>query len=246
MSYKTISYDSWDEFKRDYCRDLFNKNNFEPDVFIFRGQGSSDWDLISSFDRNYSILNYENRKTAEEELITLFENNCKRNILGTKISDMSAIEKRSIAQHYGVPTRLLDWSSSPFVAAYFAFSTCVATDGKVAIWALKKNHRVFNEYPGLTIQEQLVGENEHQKKQLGCFTLLDSPARSVNNFVELCENHCSIEDALYKLTLPATDFRIALYELEAMNINASTIYGGYEGCAKAARDMVSFKYLYTE
>ncbi len=245
MSYTTITYDSWKAFKHDYCSDLFDKDSFEPDIFIFRGQGNAEWELVSSFDRTYSALNFEDRKNAEKELIEIFENSCKRNIPGTKISNMNDIEKRSIAQHYGVPTRLLDWSSSPFVAAYFAFSSSLSIDDKVAIWALRRNHPIFNNFSGMTIQEHLVNENEHQKKQLGCFTLLDSPANSVDGFVKFCkDSKIYVDEALYKLTIPASDFRVALYELEAMNINASTIYGGYEGCAKAARDMVSFKYLF--
>ena len=38
-------------------------------------------------------------------------------------------------QHHGAPTRLLDWSVSPFVAAYFA---CRSGDGDGAVWAVHK------------------------------------------------------------------------------------------------------------
>lgn len=47
-----------------------------------------------------------------------------------------------IAQHYGTPTRLLDWSLNPLVAAYFASNkyarTCLAssTDEYISVWAL--------------------------------------------------------------------------------------------------------------
>lgn len=37
-------------------------------------------------------------------------------------------------QHYGVPTRLLDWSSSPFVAAFFALLSTSGHDRDAVIW----------------------------------------------------------------------------------------------------------------
>ncbi len=152
-----------------------------------------------------------------------------------------------MAQHYGVPTRLLDWSYSPFIAAYFAFSGVNLNElpQNVAIWALQKEHDIWRD-KGVEIIEQISSDNERQKRQLGCFTILNNQAKSINSFVDSCEDYNEdITGALTKILIPASEYKAALQELEGMNISASTIYGGYEGCASAARDIVALKYLFT-
>lgn len=49
-------------------------------------------------------------------------------------------EVAGLAQHYGVPTRLLDWTYDIYVALYFAFKGGVGKDGNLAIWALNKEY----------------------------------------------------------------------------------------------------------
>ncbi|MCM1142666.1 MAG: FRG domain-containing protein [Muribaculum sp.] len=244
MNYKIIPYNSWQDFKRDYCIDLFPDRSFIPKMYIFRGQANANWDLVSSFDRVYSSLNWQMRARVEQELIEQFCNNCSQYVFNCPPFP-NDFDKKSMAQHYGVPTRLLDWSYSPFIAAYFAFSSIAKNPSDyIAIWALKREHEIWNSNRGVFIHEQITQENEHQKHQLGCFSILNNQAKSVNDFVDSCANEgIDVEGALTKIVLPASEFISALYELDAMNINASTIWGGYEGCARAATDIIACKYL---
>jgi hypothetical protein len=95
----------------------------------FRGHREAGWDVLPSIWRGYT--------PAEEQVLTnLFRPRAAlRRPVAPREDDYPAW--LSLMQHYGLPTRLLDWSRSPLIAAYFA----VAAYKKVApadavIWML--------------------------------------------------------------------------------------------------------------
>lgn len=47
------------------------------------------------------------------------------------------LETAGLAQHYGIPTRLLDWSYDPLVAAYFSSRPQSLSDNDICVWAMK-------------------------------------------------------------------------------------------------------------
>ncbi len=233
MAIQEIRCVDWNEFKGKTLNALFGTELPGRGHYYFRGQGDERWPLMSSFDRWYGASNQHLSKTeAAQRFLSLFAEEASRL---TPDPGISSDEKSlGLAQHYGVPTRLLDWTESLYVAAFFAFSGVAYTPGRdraVAIWCLDTTHRIWSQDTGITLLSISSPYNERLKNQLGKFTLLKSPFDTVEDHISKCDNTGT---ALRKITLPASEARTALSDLDFMGINYSTIYPGLEGCARAA------------
>lgn len=131
---------SWDDFQK-WLEEL-------QGTWCFRGQRESEWLLTTSLDRQveehsfashdgitveshwHRDRNVEERKNFSRFYRRLDEHNLPdtptENDLGSCFAQM---------QHYGTPTRFLDWTTSPFIASYFAFEETPETS-QSAVWAI--------------------------------------------------------------------------------------------------------------
>lgn len=109
---------SWKKFI-----DLLSTNFFQENIseLIFRGQRRYDWGLMPNIARN------SDNGLFTQELMENQLSNFKKAIRG-RIKDYTLLlnedddEIWAIGQHYGLNTPLLDWTYSPYVSLFFAFS----------------------------------------------------------------------------------------------------------------------------
>ncbi len=89
---------------------------------LFRGQLDSNWPLLPSIARYAKLVptnywEFHSVRNLEGSLIELFE---KFAIPYKDYRSVPYFEKLVDAQHYGLPTRLLDWTTNPLKALFFA------------------------------------------------------------------------------------------------------------------------------
>lgn len=104
---------------------------------IYRGVSDANFDLVPSIGRWKGSEN--NRINFERQI---FEDFKSRAIGYLKIQPRNDWEWLFLAQHHGLPTRLLDWTSSPLIALYFALKEERKTD--FAIYAINFSFSVID------------------------------------------------------------------------------------------------------
>ncbi|MDE6024005.1 MAG: FRG domain-containing protein [Lachnospiraceae bacterium] len=231
-TFQTLTYSTWYEMKKDLTKDICNRDNFPYNKFLFRGHSSEEWGLTATLDRRYSGLALGKRKEKEKFLLENFRDMCITWEGRGNLSNCDEKQLMSIGQHYGLPTRLLDWTYSIYIAAFFAFSDLMSDASNVAIWVLDKEHEIWNANYGVTIVNARVEENDRQKYQYGVFTLNESPCKSIEEYVETCGKQYCVDGALYKIILPSNERKIVLNDLEMMGLTPYNLYRGIEGCAR--------------
>jgi hypothetical protein len=99
--------------------------------YVFRGMDVANWPLATSFER-LSKTQTARPKVVERSLLRSFR----------KYASAGSFDQHSewyvlaVAQHNGLPTRCLDWTASPLVAAHFACADENYKNNDGAIWCI--------------------------------------------------------------------------------------------------------------
>jgi hypothetical protein len=103
--------------------------------WVFRGHQKACWDLETSLERECKRFGIPSDEAFRREYNMVREFQRRLHQYVTSIPNQDSVDEwMALMQHYGAPTRLLDFTYSPYVASYFAFEK--AESGTVAVWAV--------------------------------------------------------------------------------------------------------------
>jgi FRG domain-containing protein len=94
-------------------------SHLPPGKWLFRGHSDAMWGLRCSLDRE-NILHLRNGRSREQHEKDLLDRFKAQAIPYLKHVPQNEWEWLILAQHHGLPTRLLDWTTNPLVALYFS------------------------------------------------------------------------------------------------------------------------------
>jgi len=224
---------------------LLSWNNFQAEVrklqnyqYIWRGQ-KQDKSLKSSFDR-CSSLDGNKRNIVLDKHLNNFRSKMQQSHPGVPLSKDDSVW--ALGQHYGLKTPLLDWTQSPYIAAYFAFEKTVdqndQDDKYRYVYALKKRLKRLlkkskqsrNRYVTIIDGKSLKHISPRFWAQKGIFTRSlngDDIETNINRWKKKRPN----EVILVKFKIPTQDRDKCLRELHLMNID-------YENLLLDLRDVI--------
>ena len=119
---------NWDDLQKAVFDDVWDEKIMRYRANrIYRGAADKNWRLVPSLNR---VCAHD--LSLEQAVIRSF-----RKYGYADLAQYTGFwQLLPVAQHYGLPTRLLDWSYSPLVAAHFATEDTDAYDRDGAIWCI--------------------------------------------------------------------------------------------------------------
>lgn len=166
------------------------------------------------------------------------------------------LESAALAQHYGVPTRLLDWTYDPFVAAFFASRSSDIVSDDICIWAM--NTRLMGSIMGVEKKFPLAlvtphySGNPNLAAQKGLFTHWTTKLPSFYEATQQASNGVHVvadrrpldeligeyilstgigihQPTFFKMVLPRNKGGDVARHLHALGYGPSRLFPGYTG-----------------
>jgi FRG domain len=192
---------------------------FRSGAWLFRGITDANYPLIPKIGRNEFWLRYE------RHMFDAFRREASAHLERPLDSEWELL---ALAQHHGLPTRLMDWTESPLVAAYFATRSRRDCDG--AIYAINTISVAEPATSPFAVKRDAKYRPHHITARItaqrGVFTIHSDPRRPL-----------SVGDSPHKayqvrmsVVRAAAKHRI-VWDLSRFNVNMRSLFPDLDGLA---------------
>ena len=227
------------------------KGFLRPSTLVFRGQPDADWHLTTTLERymgnNIRLSDYYALIYRAKSRIETFTGRLWDIPDGIKYLDwlanydsmgggdrIEALEYMAYLRHQGFPSPLLDWSTSPYIAAFFAFRNLSSSACNVAIFAFIEHFGIKGgriDEPNIrTVNNYLNSDKRHflQQSQYTICTSGSGVKAQYGNHEDVLARGRNDQDLLWKFTLPSSERKKVLQKLDLYNINSYSLFGSEE------------------
>lgn len=244
-----------------------------PGNWVYRGQHEATWFLTTSLERAItktltipqigldSISGPARMDPAQNETKLLQEFQRRAHHYIKAVPEASEIlDWLALMQHYGAPTRLLDWTLSPYVALYFAIER-PSSGSEHAVWAIesnwleaatrtilqepffpfnlrdrceKINRTIFSgTNPNIVILANPFRMNERLAAQQGVFL---TNLSHYDFTISLLEMIAPLDKPVVRKLVVSPSARLGLLrELQRMNITGASLFPGLDGFSQSLK-----------
>ncbi|WP_029038043.1 FRG domain-containing protein [Salinimicrobium xinjiangense] len=228
------------------------------DGIQFRGQSDYKWSISSSLSRIVRGSENSEKNAKFYERQTQMEFMSQAHLLDENMNFENSTHPSSILidmQHYSCPTRLIDWTLSPYVALYFSVSENFEEDGALYAfdsWLYRENLKkkipeeniprgadVF-EFEGFDVLDVFYATKKNHRivRQQGCFHVSNNLLADHEEIINKITDGPEQFDGLFKIRIPAELKLEFLARLRTMNISAESLFPGLDGLGKSLRDLM--------
>jgi hypothetical protein len=213
----------------DFIKELWS--NHEEATF-FRGQ-TEDWSLLPSLYRNpKTILFYEDWKTYQLNFLEKFSKHSSAMVKDTILDKED--DWLIMAQHFGVPTCLLDFSLNPLKALYFGCNDYRRDNADGYFWSISikawREHSVLYESKILDLSHdyEFILPKQLDSRivaQEGVFcAYIPKESNELPNTIDTVSNSDKIIDKIIKWKIPSEKKKAIRRELASLGIRPRTLF----------------------
>ena len=203
--------------------------------WFYRGVDRKDRKLVPGLFRSDISQGFASWSNLESYILKIFQLEAKPY---HNLQSQEYVELLCLAQHHGLPTRLLDWTTNPLVALFFATEKFNLNED-CAVWCYGV-HSTTNCLPESSMVERRISTRDHilfpqhisQRitNQSGCFTVHEHP-KGREDFVAFEDSNDSF-GVFEKIIIPSKFRKEIFVQLYEIGYHYGLIYPGLDGISK--------------